>query len=97
MGKVIAALILAALSLGLIALSVMTLMARRSADPTPAGTRAPAASPAAKLRPSEAQPGVDAGAGTPNAPCATNRLGMWFEKDGVTYTCKGPAPYRWRA
>lgn len=38
----------------------------------------------------------DLGAGKPGAFCATNRLGKHFTKDGVTYTCKGPKPYRWR-
>jgi hypothetical protein len=32
----------------------------------------------------------------PGAFCATSRLGKHFAKDGVTYTCKGPKPYRWR-
>ncbi len=33
---------------------------------------------------------------TPGGYCATNRLGKPFRKDGVTYTCKAPKPYRWR-
>jgi hypothetical protein len=45
---------------------------------------------------SEADPGRDLGAGKPGAYCATNRLGKHFTKDGITYTCKGPKPYRWR-
>ena len=44
-----------------------------------------------------ADPERDLGAGTPGAPCATSRLGKWFTRDGVTYVCKGPKPYRWRA
>jgi hypothetical protein len=40
--------------------------------------------------------GKDAGCGTPNASCASNRVGLSFIKNGVTYTCKGPKPYRWR-
>lgn len=47
------------------------------------------------LNPSEARPGVDIGAGTPGAPCSTDRLGKFFVKDGVTYTCGGPKPYHW--
>ncbi len=35
--------------------------------------------------------------GEPNEPCATNRLGESFDFNGVTYTCSGPKPYRWRA
>ena len=46
--------------------------------------------------PSEAVPAADLGAGTPGAPCATNRLGKTFTKDGVVYTCKGPKPYSWQ-
>jgi hypothetical protein len=36
------------------------------------------------------------GAGKPGAFCATSRLGKTFVKDGTTYECKGPKPYRWR-
>lgn len=43
-----------------------------------------------------ANPAGDLGAGKPGAYCATSRLGMYFVKDGITYTCKGPKPYRWR-
>lgn len=43
-----------------------------------------------------ADPDRDLGAGEPGAFCATNRLGKSFVKDGVTYTCQGPKPYRWR-
>ena len=43
-----------------------------------------------------ADPARDLGAGKPGAYCATSRLGMYFVKDGITYTCKGPKPYRWR-
>jgi hypothetical protein len=45
----------------------------------------------------KADPDKDLGAGEPGAPCATNRLGKSFVKDGVTYTCSKPKPYRWRA
>ena len=38
----------------------------------------------------------DLGSGTPNAQCATPRLGKSFQKNGKRYTCKGPKPYRWR-
>lgn len=42
------------------------------------------------------RPADDVGAGTPGAPCATNRLGKTFKgADGVTYTCGGPKPYHW--
>lgn len=51
--------------------------------------------PVATVNPSEAVPGRDAGAGTPGAPCSTDRLGKFFVKDGVTYTCGGPKPYHW--
>lgn len=37
------------------------------------------------------------GHGEPNDFCATNRLGESFDFNGVTYTCSGPKPYRWRA
>lgn len=40
-------------------------------------------------------PAADMGAGTPGAPCATNRLGKTFTKDSVVYTCGGPKPYHW--
>lgn len=53
----------------------------KPAPPTPATT---------------ADPARDLGAGTPGAGCATNRLGKSFVQDGVTYTCKGPKPYRWQ-
>lgn len=43
-----------------------------------------------------ATPGKDAGAGIPGAHCATNRVGMWFEKEGSIYICAEPAPTRWR-
>lgn len=33
---------------------------------------------------------------TPGAYCSTSRLGKTFVKDGKTYTCKAPKPYRWR-
>lgn len=60
--------------------------------PEPAPTRTTAPSPSS----SSANPARDLGAGKPGAYCATNRLGKSFVKDGVTYTCKGPKPYRWR-
>lgn len=41
--------------------------------------------------------GADLGYGQPGAPCATNRLGKAFVKDGVTYTCGGAVPYHWLA
>lgn len=44
-----------------------------------------------------AERGRDIGRGEPNDPCATNRLGESFTFNGVTYTCSGPKPYRWRA
>jgi hypothetical protein len=53
----------------------------KPAPPTPAAT---------------ADPARDLGAGTPGAGCATSRLGEHFVQNGVTYTCKGPKPYRWR-
>lgn len=40
---------------------------------------------------------TDIGSGTPNAQCATSRLGKSFVKDDVTYTCSTPKPYRWRS
>jgi hypothetical protein len=40
--------------------------------------------------------GPSVGYGEPNDFCATNRLGESFEFNGVTYTCSGPKPYRWR-
>jgi hypothetical protein len=52
-------------------------------------------SPAAEN--AEADPGKDLGTGEPGAACATNRLGNSFVKDGVTYVCSKPKPYRWRA
>lgn len=39
----------------------------------------------------------DLGCGTPNAGCATSRLGKFFVVKGKTYMCSGPRPYRWRA
>jgi len=41
--------------------------------------------------------GESVGYGNPNEPCATNRLGESFKLNGITYTCSGPKPYRWRA
>lgn len=38
----------------------------------------------------------DVGSGEPGAFCATSRLGKTFVKDGITYVCEGPKPYRWR-
>lgn len=32
----------------------------------------------------------------PGTYCATSRLGLTFKKNGSTYQCKGPKPYRWR-
>jgi hypothetical protein len=43
-----------------------------------------------------AERGPDLGRGEPNDFCATNRLGESFDFNGVTYTCSGPKPYRWR-
>lgn len=34
---------------------------------------------------------------TPNGYCATSDLGKKFTQRGVTFTCKAPKPYRWRA
>lgn len=48
-------------------------------------------------RAESASPAVDLGAGTPGAGCATSRVGKSFVQDGVTYTCRGPKPYRWMA
>jgi hypothetical protein len=62
---------------------------------TSSSDKKPSASTASSS-PSAAQPVVDLGAGTPNAACATSRLGKSFVKDGVTYTCQGPEPYAWR-
>lgn len=59
-----------------------------------AATALTVVSPAAEN--AEADPGKDLGAGEPGAFCASNRLGKHFEQDGVTYTCAGPKPYRWR-
>jgi len=44
----------------------------------------------------QCSPQRDGGCGTPDAQCATNRLGKWFTVDGMRYTCKAPKPYRWR-
>ena len=32
----------------------------------------------------------------PGAFCATSKLGEQFTKNGTTYECSGPKPYRWR-
>ncbi|WP_432834024.1 hypothetical protein [Dactylosporangium sp. CA-092794] len=82
-------LVAGALVLGLV-IAVAAVLAGRSDPAAPQ----PAISPS--VDPSMARPGIDMGAGTPGAPCATNRLGKYFVKDGVTYTCKGPKPYSWQ-
>jgi hypothetical protein len=41
-------------------------------------------------------PRIDRGCGSPDAGCATNRLGRQFVRDGVVYTCSTPEPYAWR-
>lgn len=58
----------------------------------PPSSTAPTRAP----RADEAIVGVDLGAGTPGAPCASNRAGKWFEFEGKRYVCRGPAPYTWR-
>lgn len=50
----------------------------------------------ADITPGRADPMIDRGAGTPGAFCATSRLGKYFMKGGIKYTCQGPKPYRWR-
>jgi len=62
--------------------------APRIETPTPSTGIAPSA-PAVR--------GRDVGRGVPDGPCATSRLGESFTRDGVTYVCSGPKPYRWRA
>lgn len=59
----------------------------------PAATRA-AGQEAAD--PQRCDPGPDLSCGVPDGPCATNRLGKYFDKDGVRYTCSEPKPYAWR-
>jgi hypothetical protein len=34
--------------------------------------------------------------GKPGAYCAAYKVGKSFVHEGITYTCKGPKPYRWR-
>jgi hypothetical protein len=75
----------------LIGLTAVALLVGGCSSPTPKTTPVP--TPSASV----ADPARDLGAGTPGAYCATSRLGKHFTKDGVTYTCKGPKPYRWRS
>lgn len=67
-----------------------------SSAPPPAGeVRVPEVSTGTSSTPPAVR-GPDIGRGVPNGPCSTDRLGASFERDGVTYTCSGPLPYRWR-
>lgn len=63
-----------------------------SPSPVPAVAPPPTGGPAAPQVPTP----DDVATYTPGAYCATSRLGLSFTKGGVTYTCKGPKPYRWR-
>ena len=62
--------------------------------PTPVASRA--ANVASPMTADLCSPGRDMGCGTPDAECATNRLGKQFVLGGVVYTCKEPKPYAWR-
>jgi hypothetical protein len=68
-------------------------------QPTPEPSIATEAPPAPVIADDDldADPDEDLGAGKPGAFCATSRRGKQFTKRGVTYTCKGPKPYRWRS
>lgn len=60
--------------------------------PAPVTSSPAATSPAASPTTSDVTVSV-----TPGGFCATSRLGKtWKSPQGVTYTCKGPKPYRWR-
>jgi hypothetical protein len=64
-----------------------------------AGCSHPAPKPLRATTPSpsvSADRAGDLGPGKPGAYCGASRLGKRFTKDGVTYVCKGPKPYRWR-
>lgn len=52
--------------------------------------------PSAMPSPQDSPDPGDVGSGEPGAFCATSRLGKTFVKDGITYVCEGPKPYRWR-
>lgn len=80
--KILAAVLLAGVSV-VVVLSISALTPKKQ-DSGRTGIR-----PAAPSGPS-------IGYGEPGDPCATNRLGQSFKLDGVTYTCSGPKPYRWR-
>jgi hypothetical protein len=56
----------------------------------------PSPAPSPSVDASEVDPAKEA-EGYPGGHCATNRLGKYFIKDGVVYTCKEPKPYRWMA
>lgn len=67
-------------------------------DPAPEPATPPSVA-ASSATPAIANPcslGEDMGCGTPDAACATNRLGKQFALDGVVYTCRAPKPYAWR-
>lgn len=81
-----------AVAAGIAALVSVIVLLSGCAHPTP--KPAPTPSP---VDSASADATRDLGAGKPGAYCATNRVGKHFTKDGVTYTCKGPKPYRWRA
>ena len=82
--KILATVLLAGVSVVVIPLSISALTPKKQDDGR-TGIR-----PAAPSGPS-------IGYGEPGDPCATNRLGESFDFNGVTYTCSGPKPYRWRA
>lgn len=74
--------------------------------PTPAATptavsstRAPSSAPASPTPVSSASFSFDPSdlaTPRPGGYCATKSLGKTFVKDGVTYRCSAPKPYRWR-
>lgn len=82
--KILAAVLLAGVSVVVVLLSISAMTPKKQ-DSGRTGI-----SPAAPTGPS-------IGYGEPGDPCATNRLGESFDFNGVTYTCSGPKPYRWRA
>jgi hypothetical protein len=64
-----------------------------SSKPSPVTTPIPiSVAPTTNL----CDPLKDSGCGKPGAFCATSRLGKSFVYKSVTYTCKGPKPYKWR-
>lgn len=86
--------ILGAAVLALVSLFLLFYAFFGSALPVPS---APPKGTTGVSTPPPVQRGPDIGRGEPNDPCATSRLGESFDFNGVTYTCSGPKPYRWRA